>query len=151
VRLAYDMKGHRIGSAGLAMGEPGELLAVAEEKFNLEAGFVIPVERDGVQVQIGAKKEGDPVGPPVNDDHDSDVPAPGGGDRRGRFRGREPGRGKPRRQIAPGRGGSNRPYRRSGGGPTPGVGSGIEVTRIGIAPECADQVEPLTATTPSTT
>ena len=50
-----DLKGEGIGSAGLAMGEAGERLAVAAEKFNLEAGFVIPVERDGVQVQIGAK------------------------------------------------------------------------------------------------
>ena len=70
-----DLKGEGIGSAGLAMGEPGERLAVAEQKFDLEAGFVIPVASAGVQVQSGAKEEGDPLGPRVHDDHDSDAPA----------------------------------------------------------------------------
>ena len=82
-----DLKGEGIGSAGLAVGEPGELLAVAEEKFNLEAGLVVPVERDGVQVQVGAEQEGAPLGPQVKDHHDSDPPAEPGEDRRRRFRG----------------------------------------------------------------
>ena len=136
-----DMKGHRIGSAGLAMGEPGELLAVAEEKFNLEAGFVIPVERDGVQVQIGAKKKGEPLGPPVNDDHDADVPAQAREIDEGGF--------EVERRVGGCHGGKHRrvavgPIDLTGvaaGGSTPSVGSGIEVTRIGIAPEFADQVE----------
>ena len=72
------MKGDRVRSTRLTMGESGELLAISEEKFNLEAGFVIPVKGDGVQVQIGAKQEGDPLGPRVNDDHDSDAPAQAG-------------------------------------------------------------------------
>jgi len=110
-----DLKGEGIGSAGLAMGEPGELLAVAEEKFNREAGFVIPVERDGVQVQIGAKEEGEPLGPRVNDDHDSDTPAQAGEIDEGGF--------EPERRV---RGGYRSKHRRVAVGPIdfPGVATG---------------------------
>ena len=55
-----DLKGEGVGSAGLAVGQPRERLAVAEQKFDLEAGRVIAVEGDGVEVQRGAEQEGDP-------------------------------------------------------------------------------------------
>jgi len=42
----------------LAIGQSGELLAVTEQKFDLEAGFVVPVEGQRIQVDIGRKKEG---------------------------------------------------------------------------------------------
>ena len=136
-----DLKGERIGSAGLAMGEPGELLAVAEQEFNLEAGLVIAVERDGVQVQIGAEQEGEPPGPPVDDDHDADAPAQAGEIDEGGF--------EAEIRVGGSHGGKHRrvpagPIDLPGiaaGSPPPGVGSGIEVTRIGITPEFADQVE----------
>jgi hypothetical protein len=136
-----DLEGEGVGSARLTMSESRELLAVAEEKFNLEAGLVIPVERDGVQVQIGAKQEGDPLGPPVKDDHDADAPAQAGELDEGGF--------EEEIRVGGSHGGKHRrvpagPIDLPGiaaGGPPPGVGSGIEVTRIGIAPEFADQVE----------
>jgi len=38
-----DLKGDCGGASGLAMGQSGILLAVAEEELNLKAGFVIPI------------------------------------------------------------------------------------------------------------
>ena len=125
-----DLKGEGIGSAGLAMSEPGELLAVAEEKFNLEAGLVIPVERDGVQVQIGAEQEGDPLGPPVDDDHDPHAPAQPGEVNEGGF--------EAEIRVGGSHGGK---HRRVPAGPIdlPGIAAGGPppgVTAINIAAEC---------------
>ena len=68
-----DLKGEGIGSAGLAMGEPGELLAVPEEKFDLKARRIVTVECHWVEVERGAEEEGDPLGSPVNDDDHPDA------------------------------------------------------------------------------
>jgi len=117
------------------MGEPGELLAVAEEKFNLEAGFVIPVERDGSKSR-SVLKGGRSVGPPVNDDTTRTCRPGGEIDEAFEAESRVGEATRQIRRVA----WSNRPYRRSGGAHARRR-SGIEVTRIGIAPECADQVE----------
>jgi hypothetical protein len=136
-----DLKREGVGSAGLAMGQPRELLAVAEQKFDLEAGRVIAVEGHGVEVQRGAEQEGDPLGSPVTDDDHPDPAAEPGEVDDGGFE----------EEVRVG-GGHAAKHRRvpvdpidlagvAAGGATPGVGAGIEVTRIGIAPEFADEVQ----------
>ena len=47
--------------------------AIAAQKFDWEAGRVIAVAGDGIEVQRGTEQEGDPLGSPVNDD---DYPDP---------------------------------------------------------------------------
>jgi len=117
------------------------LLSISEQKFNLEAGLVIPVERDGVKVLIGAEQEGDPLGPPVNDDNDPHRPAQSGEVDDGGFE-------KVIRVGGDHAGKDGRvplgPIDLTGvatGGSAPGVGAGVKVTRIGVAPEFTDQVE----------
>ena len=51
-----DLKGEGLGSPSLAMGQAGKLFAVAEQEFNLKTGFVVAVERDGIDRAIGAEQ-----------------------------------------------------------------------------------------------
>ena len=69
-----DLKGDRGGASGLAMGQSGILLAVAEEELNLKAGLVIPIQGDGVEGDIGTEEEGAASGAGFGDDDDADLP-----------------------------------------------------------------------------
>ena len=46
-----------VGIPRLAVGQAGELLGISKEKFYLEPCFVIPVDRQRIQVRVGGKEE----------------------------------------------------------------------------------------------
>jgi len=136
-----DLKGDRIGSAGLAMSESRKLFTVSEEKFDLETGFVVPVERRGVQRLISAEQECGPPGPPVNDDDDPHRAAQSGEvDDRGfepviRVWGEHTGKN---RRVPLG------PIDLTGiatRGSTSSVRAGVEVTGVGVTSKFTDQIE----------
>jgi len=63
-----------VGIPSLALGQPGELLGVSKNKFDLKSGFVLPIDRQRIQVRIGGKEEGiaSLFGVPhVQQDHDA--------------------------------------------------------------------------------
>src|SRR5215813_5840881 len=59
--------------ASLTIGQAGKLFAVAKQKLDLEARFVIPVERQRIQVDIRAKEHRIPVVLGVHHDHHQKV------------------------------------------------------------------------------
>ena len=57
-RAGVDREGQSGDIARLAVGRAGELLAVAERKFDLETSDVLADQRDRIQVQVGAEQNG---------------------------------------------------------------------------------------------
>ena len=70
-QAGVDVKGQGSGVACLAVCQPGELLAVAEQEFDLKAGGIITVEshRIEIEIEIGTKQDRPTSGVAVGDDH----------------------------------------------------------------------------------
>jgi hypothetical protein len=107
----------------------------------VQATFTLRGEGRGVEIERGAQEQRPAAGLPMGDDDHPDAAAEPGEVDDGDFEA-EGGVG----------GGHDGKHRRipagsidlagvAAGSPTPAVGAGIEVTRIGIAPEFADEVQ----------
>jgi len=135
------LKGDRGAASGLAVGQSSILLAVAEKKLDLKAGFVIPVEGDGVEVDCGTEEEGAPFGARLGDDDDADVAFQmrqgdaGGVQGEGRVGERDAGK-HGRIEDVP------IDFARVATARAPSsIGSRIHVTRVGVRPQFADHLQ----------
>ena len=61
------------GEPGLGVGQTGKLFGASEQKLDLEARLVIPVDRQRVQVDICAQEHGPPVVFGVDHEHHAEV------------------------------------------------------------------------------
>jgi hypothetical protein len=67
------MNAQLVRRARLAIVQARELLGVAEQTFDLEARFVIPVDRLGGQRDIRAEEQGLPAGGQVEHHHHVEI------------------------------------------------------------------------------
>jgi len=70
VRLALVWKVKVARIARLAMRQPRELLAVAEQKFDLETGDVVPVQGDRIEIEVSTEQDGHTTVVAVGHHHD---------------------------------------------------------------------------------
>lgn len=54
-QAGVDMEGQGLRLAGLAVSQPGEWFAVAEQEFDLEAGGIVAVAFHRIESEVGAK------------------------------------------------------------------------------------------------
>lgn len=91
-QAGVDVEGQGLGMAGLAVGQSGELFAVAEQEFDLKAGGIITVERHRIEIEIGAKQDRHASGVSVDDDHHPETATQAGGVDHGGFQDEVPDR-----------------------------------------------------------
>jgi hypothetical protein len=68
-----NMKAQLVSGARLAIAQARELFGIAEQKFDLEARFVIPVDRLGGQRDIRAEEQGLPASGQVAHHHQVEI------------------------------------------------------------------------------
>ena len=78
-QAGVDMEGQGLRLAGLAVSQPSELFAVAEQEFNLEAGYIVAVEFYWIESEVGAKQNRSASGVAVGHDHHPQTATQAGG------------------------------------------------------------------------